>query len=180
MPELQLSHIALVGARIASFNEYGITSRNELRMRRIPPSRHETAIEDLGRSERRRALAARLPVWIHNIITDPDFPKRRKLLMPLRRFEGELKDKKDDEVISAVMSAGFRSQTFNPLDLPKAMPMRRRCSMLAHIGVWQEAYQKLENDILDIMSDEASAVTQWCELARQPGHATIEPRESNL
>jgi hypothetical protein len=119
-------------------------------------------------------LAAQLPIWIHNIITDPEFPKRRKLLMPLRRFEGELKDKKDDEVVSAVMSAGFRSQTFNPLDLPKTMPMRRRCSMLAHIGVWQEAYQKLENDILDIMSDEASAVTQWCELARQPGRSTVE------
>jgi hypothetical protein len=174
MPELQLSHIALVGAGMEAFNEYGITSRNELKMRRIPPGGQEAPIEDLGRTERRAALVAQLPVWIHNIITDPDFPKRRKLLMPLRRFEGELKDKKDNEVISAVMSAGFRNQTFNPLDLPKTMPIRRRCSILAHIGVWQEAYQKLEDELVDIMSDEASAVTQWCELARQPGHSTIE------
>jgi hypothetical protein len=54
------------------------------------------------------------------------------------------------------------------------MPLQRRCSIVAHIGVWQEAYQKLEGEITRIMSADASAVSQWCELARLPGHATIE------
>jgi hypothetical protein len=54
------------------------------------------------------------------------------------------------------------------------MPLQRRCSIVAHIGVWQEAYQKLEGEITRIMSADASSVSQWCELARQPGHATIE------
>ena len=94
--------------------------------------------------------------------------------MPLRRFEGELKDKKDNEVVSAVMSAGFKSQNFNPLDLPKTMTMRRRCSIVAHIGVWQEAYQRLEEEIVSVLTAEAPAIVQWCELARQPGNATIE------
>ena len=174
MSEFHLSHIALVGARIASFNEYGISNRNDLKMRRIAPDGEETDIAGLDRNERRKALADQLPVWIHNIITDPEFPKRKKLLMPLRRFEGELRDKKDDEVVSAVMSAGFKNQTFNPLDLPKTMPMRRRCSMVAHIAVWQEAYQKLEEDLVSIMSDEAPALSQWCQDARRPGHAIIE------
>ena len=174
MSELQLSHIALVGARISDFSSYGVTSRNELKMRRILPTQEGKPLNELDTDERRATLAAQLPVWVHNIITDPEFPRRKKLLMPLRRFEGELKDKKDNEVVSAVMSAGFKSQTFNPMDLPKTMPMRRRCSMVAQIGVWQEAYQRLEDDIVNIMSDEASAVSQWCEQARQPGHATIE------
>jgi hypothetical protein len=178
MPEFQLSHIALVGARIDAFTGYGISNRNELRMRRIPPLlRLIDDNPDCSVDEWRASLAAEFPLWVHNIITDPDFPGRKKLLMPLRRFEGEIKDKKDNEVVSAVMTAGFKSQAFNPLDLPKTLPMRRRCTMLAHIGVWQEAYLKLEDELLDIMSEEAPAVHQWCERARQPEYATVETVE---
>ena len=72
------------------------------------------------------------------------------------------------------MSAGFKSQNLNPLDLPKTMPLKRRCSMLAHMAVWQEAYLKLEDEIVSIMSDEVTALGQWCEFARQPSHAIIE------
>ena len=174
MSEFQLSHIALVGARISSFAEYGIKNRNELTMRRIAPLPPGDTMEGLSQEDQERRLASQLPVWIHNIITDDEFPGRRELLMPLRRFEGELKDKKDNEVVSAVMSAGFKSQNFNPLDLPKTMTMRRRCSIVAHIGVWQEAYQRLEEEIVSVLSAEAPAIAQWCELARQPGNATIE------
>jgi hypothetical protein len=168
MSEFQLSHVALVGARMDSFNQYGFTSRNQLKAQRITPLPSESALEKLDRNERLAMLAAQLPVWVHNIITDPDFPERSRLLMALRRFEGELKDKRDNEVISAVMSAGFKSQTFNPLDLPKTMPLRRRCSVVAHIGVWQEAYQKLEQEIVSIMSEKAPAVARWCDQAAQP------------
>ncbi|MEH6580640.1 MAG: hypothetical protein V7754_01800 [Halioglobus sp.] len=171
MSEFQLSHIALVGARLSAFNDFGITSRNELKTRRIAPHSDATGI---NHSQRREEFAAQLPVWVHNIITDPDFPKRKKLLMPLRRFEGELKDKKDDEVVSAVMSAGFKDETFDPLDLPKTMPMQQRCSIVAHIGIWQEAYERLEEELVEIMASEDSAVSQWCELARRPGHTIVE------
>ena len=174
MPELQLSHIALVGARISCFSDHGITNRNELKMRRIPPLEADPALNELPESERRAIVAAQLPLWVHNIITDPEFPKRRMLLMALRRFEGELKDKKDDEVISAVMSAGFKSQTFDPLDLPSTLPMRKRCSIIAQIGVWKEAYLRLEDEISRVIVNEASAVTAWCELAKKPGHTLVE------
>lgn len=176
MSELQLSHIALVGARIAAFQPYGITNRSELNMRRIAPHDYEAINnEGLGQDEQRASFAAQLPIWVHNIITDTGFPKRSALLMALRRFEGELRDKKENEVVSAVMSAGFKSQTFNPLDLPKTIPMRRRCSIIAHIGIWQAAYQRLEEEIVTIMATDVAAITQWCQLANEPGNATIEP-----
>lgn len=175
MSELQLSHIALVGARINTFQLYGITNRSELNMLRVVPPGYESIMECADQEENRAKLAAQLPIWVHNIITDAAFPKRNALIMSLRRFEGELRDKKDNEVVSAVMSAGFKSQNFNPLDLPKTMPMRRRCSIVAHIGAWQDAYQRLEDEIVTTLSAEATAVTLWCELANEPGNATIEP-----
>ena len=79
MSEFQLTHIALVGARMTAFHAYGFYTRNEL---------------------------------------------------SLRRFEGELRDSRDDEVISAVLSNGFRNQTFDPLNLPNNMPMRQRCAVV--------------------------------------------------
>jgi hypothetical protein len=172
MSEFQLTHIALVGARMDAFQGRVIASRNDLKSRRIPPQEDPTRSTDW-----RAGIAAELPLWVHNIITDPEFPGRERLLMPLRRFEGELRDKKDNEVISAVMAAGFRSQNFNPLDLPKTMPLRRRCSMVAQIGIWQEAYQRLEDDIVSILSEDAAAVASWCEQARQPENAVVELAE---
>jgi hypothetical protein len=179
MSEFQLTHIALVGARIEAFKPYGIKSRNELKMRRIAPKGIEpTCIGQLSATQQRETLTTQFPVWIHNIITDPSFPKRTKLLMPLRRFEGELKDKKDNEVVSAVMSAGFKSETLDPLDLPLEMPMQRRCSMVAQMGVWKEAYQRLQDEIVSIMSAEAPAIGEWCKYAQQPGRAIIDVEQA--
>ncbi|MFT4826462.1 MAG: hypothetical protein ACJAUG_001818 [Halioglobus sp.] len=174
MSEFHLSHIALVGARMETFSELGINNRNELKMRRICPAVFEDAVQTLSSPELKALLIRQFPLWIHNIIADPDFPKREQLLMPLRRFEGELKDKKADDVVSAVMTAGFKSESLNPLDLPKEMSMQQRCAMVAQITVWQEAYQSLENDILEIMSNQVTALATWCAAARQPGRSYIE------
>jgi hypothetical protein len=174
MSEFQLSHIALVGARMEAFNQYGITNRNELTLRRIVPSNAPDCLPGSDVAQTRAQLTDQLPIWIHNVITDPDFPNRKKLLMPLRRFEGELKDKKDNEVISAVMSAGFKSETLDPLNLPKTMTMLQRVAIVAQIEIWQDAYSKLEVEFIDLILDEATAVAKWCELASQAGNSTIE------
>ena len=49
--------------------------------------------------------------------------------------------------------------------------------MVAHIRVWKDAYQQLESELLAIMSEEATAVHQWCDRARQPEYATVEAAE---
>ena len=168
MSEFQLTHIALVGARMTAFHAYGFYTRNELSLRRVAPELSSTQVELLGRRELVSRLKSQFPLWIHNIIVDPDFPGRGALLMPLRRFEGELRDSRDDEVISAVLSNGFRNQTFDPLNLPNNMPMRQRCAVVVHIRAWQEAYKRLEQDVLTILADEADALARWCNQASQP------------
>lgn len=165
MAELQLTHIALVGARMAAFHEHGYTSRDELSMCRVVPAATDTPLEQLPPAECRELLKAQLPIWVHNIITDPHFPQRQQLLMPLRRFEGELKDSKNDEVVSTVLSRGFKNQPLDPLNLPSTMPMRQRCALLVHIEVWQDAYRRVENDIVDGLTANLPALTQWCKSA---------------
>ena len=161
MSEFYLCHIALVGARMAEFQKYGFTTRNDLSLRRVVPSMNCSSLEELPPEEAREILAKQLPVWIHNIISDPDFPQRDRLEMPLRRFEGELKDSKDNEVISAVLSAGFKNQTLDPANLPDAMPLRQRCAMVAHIDPWQQAYQVLEDDLVEIMMEQLLELDSW-------------------
>lgn len=174
MSEFQLSHIALVGARMEAFDHCGITNRNELSLRRIVPHNATDSLQSSDPTRKRAELTNQMPIWIHNVITDPDFPSRKKLLMPLRRFEGELKDKKDDEVVSAVMSAGFKGENLDPLNLPKTMTMRQRVAIVAQIDVWQDAYSKLEVEFIDLIFEQAAAIAKWCELASQPGNSTIE------
>jgi hypothetical protein len=174
MSEFQLSHIAVVGARMEAFDTYGIINRNELRLRRIVPHNAADSLQGSDTTRIRIELAKEMPIWIHNVITDPEFPCREKLLMPLRRFEGELRDKKDDEVVSAVMSAGFKGESLDPLNLPKIMTMRQRVAIVAQIKIWQDAYSKLEVDFIDLMFEQAAAIAKWCELASQPGNSTIE------
>lgn len=174
MSEFHLTHIALVGARMVSFHEHGYHGRNELSLKRVPLEITSHQIDMLPRQEFVSRLKKQLPIWVHNIITDPDFPSRRKLLMPLRRFEGELRDSKEDEVVSAVLSHGFKSQPFDPLNLPHSMPMRQRCAMVVHIKVWQDAYKRLESDLVKILAEDAEAVATWCEYARHPGHALVD------
>lgn len=174
MSEFQLSHIALVGARIEAFSPYGITSRNELSLRRIVPNNAMTSLQGSDRARIRADLTEQLPIWIHNVIADEDFPGRNKLLMPLRRFEGELKDKKNNEVVSAVMSAGFKGETLDPLHLPKTMTMRQRVEIVAQIDVWKDAYLTLEAAFIDLVLDHAAAISAWCELASQPGKSIID------
>ncbi|MFK8047232.1 MAG: hypothetical protein AB8B81_02235 [Halioglobus sp.] len=174
MSEFHLSHIALVGARMEAFSEFGISNRNELKMRRISPAGLENSVENLSTSDLKQLLKVQLPIWVHNVITDPAFPNREQLLMPIRRFEGELKDKKGDEVVSAVMTAGFVNQTLDPLDLPKEMSMQERCAVVAQISVWQEAYQQLESDLVKIMIDQLPELAQWCTYVRKPGNSYIE------
>lgn len=174
MSEFHLSHIALVGARMEAFSDFGVGNRNELKMRRISPDGIEDAVATLDAPALKKLLIEQLPIWIHNAITDPEFPNREQILMPIRRFEGELKDKKSDEVVSAVMTAGFKSETLNPLDLPKEMSMRDRCAMVAQLNVWQEAYQQLQNDVVQILYDQLPAIAQWCTSARKPGNSYIQ------
>ncbi len=179
MSEFYLCHIALVGARMSAFQEYGFTTRNELSLCRVAPNTGSALLDDLPRQQARRLLVEQFPIWVHNIISDPDFPLRNKLAMPLRRFEGELKDSKDNEVISAVLSAGFKNHTLNPADLPEFMPLRQRCAMLVHIDAWQEAYLCLENDVVDIMMTRLSEIDNWTQLARNPEQGMIEYYEKS-
>ncbi len=172
MTDLQLTHVALVGARMDLFQRYGIRTRGELSLRRItPPS--PTPLEALYREERYARLAAQLPLWVHNILVDPEFPGRERLLMTLRRFEGELRDHRHDEVVSAVLSAGFSNQPLDPLQLPDSMPLRRRGELLMQIDVWLAAYRQLENELVAILCDQARELDRWMASAHASSQACI-------
>ena len=133
---------------------------------RVVVPRDADSLVDLPARERPIALQAQLPLWVHNIISDPSFPRRETLLMPLRRFEGELQDNRSDEVVAAVLSAGFRGQPLDPLNLPAVMPMRQRCAIVMQIGAWQEAYKALERDLIAGLSGLVEELVRWCELYR--------------
>ncbi len=152
----------------------GYARRSELAMRRVLPELGATPLQELPGSQLRVLFARQLPIWVHNIITDPTFPGREKLLMPLRRFEGEMRDNREDEVVAAVLSAGFRNRQLDPLDLPDNMPMRQRCSLVMQASTWQEAYRRLESDLCAELAEHAGEVQEWmassqpevdCELA---------------
>jgi hypothetical protein len=166
--EFQLTHVALVGARITAFHPYGIHSRSELVLQRVTPACGDRALPELPGQELRSILCKQLPLWIHNILFDNDFPGRERLLMPLRRFEGELHDNRDDTVVSAVLSSGFRNQALNPLDLPNSMPMRQRCALVMQIGVWQEAYRRMEQEVLDRLVEVAPQLQDWLDFKLEP------------
>jgi hypothetical protein len=174
MSEFYLCHVALVGARISAFQELGFSTRNDLAMRRVIPNHCEEPLCLLPPPHSRALLVEYFPVWVHNIISDPEFPQRHKLEMPLRRFEGELKDSKDNEVMSAVLSAGFNNRTLNPDKLPESMPLRQRCAIVAHIDAWQEPYLCLENSVLDILMSDLDELDGWIKFARDPGDSLIE------
>ena len=82
MSEFQLTHIALVGARMSAFRPYGYAKRNDLSFHRVAPDLGERDPEQFNRTEVNTMLRDHLPLWIHNIIADPTFPGRRRLLMP--------------------------------------------------------------------------------------------------
>lgn len=166
MTEFQMTHVALVGARMDAFRPLGYSCRSELAMRRVFPATGVTALGDLAPGELLSLFAAQLPLWVHNIITDPGFPGRRGMLMALRRFEGEMRDNREDEVVAAVLSAGFRNRQLDPMKLPGNMPMRQRCSMVMQSGVWQEAYRQLERELCSRLSQCAGDVEHW--LATSP------------
>jgi len=176
MKDLQLTQIALVGARITDFNDFGYTNRNAMAMRRVAPMLDPAAAQTGKASEDARVslLRDRLPLWVHNIINDPEFPSREELLMPLRRFEGELNDSRDNEVVSAVLSHGFKNESFDPLNLPDTMPLSQRCAMVVHIDVWESAFRRLEADLYKIMARNYDRIVSWCQLAQQQGHACID------
>ncbi|WP_116368483.1 hypothetical protein [Parahaliea mediterranea] len=171
MAEFQLTHTALVGARINAFRPYGFNTREALTMCRVVPEM--PAARPGSQVSLKDILTEQLPLWIHNIITDPDFPQRHRLLMPLRRFEGELRDNKHDEVVSSVLRHGFRSLQMDPLDLPRSMPLRQRCAMVVHLKVWQDAYDRLREEVVDILLAHTEQLGRWCEFARHPEHAAV-------
>jgi hypothetical protein len=171
MPEFQLTHVALVGARISAFNAYGFHARNELAMRRVTPNMAGLSLLDLPERPLAELFRAQLPLWVHNILADVDFPQRETLLMPLRRFEGEMRDNRADEVVSAVLSAGFRDQTLNPMDLPDDLPAQQRCVMVMRVGRWQEAYSRLEHDLSSLLTACAPEIENWLDSTQEPSHA---------
>jgi hypothetical protein len=173
MSEFQLTHIALVGARINSFRPYGYSTREALTMCRVVPEAPSGVTTSGEKAPLKASLHAQLPIWIHNIVSDPDFPLRERLLMPLRRFEGELRDNRDDEVVSLVLRHGFKSQQMDPLDLPRTMPMRQRCAMVVHLDTWRDAYTRLSQEIVEVLSENTELLGKWCEFARLPEHAAV-------
>lgn len=174
MHDFQLTQVALVGARISAFRDHGFNARSALAMRRIAPDMGGMSLLDLPERPLGELLKSQLPIWIHNILVDTQFPQREQLLMPLRRFEGELHDNREDEVFSAVLSAGFRDQTLDPLHPPASMPMRQRCAMVMGIEPWQEAYRSLEQDLVDLLARHAPEVERWLDSVREPSPAMID------
>ena len=178
MSEFHLSHVALVGARMSSFQEYGFRTRNDLLMHKVAPKDASRSLEQLPQEEIRKVLVSQFPLWIHNIIVDPEFPRRQELIMPLRRFEGELTDSRNNMVIAAVLSAGFKNRTLDPMDLPDSMLLRERCALVSHSGIWQEAFLQLENDVVDILAAHPKEIAKWIKYAAHPGHELVEYNES--
>jgi len=158
---------------MSTFAEFGYSTRNELSLRRVVPEIYTNPLSQLAAKDAEALLVKHFPLWVHNIISDPEFPQRRKLEMPLRRFEGELNDSKNNEVMAAVLSAGFKSKTLNPDKLPDSMPLRQRCAIVAHIDAWQEAYLCLEKDVVNILMTKLAELDNWIKLARSPGHEFI-------
>lgn len=165
MTEFQLTHVALVGARMPSFAPYGFQDRNQLALRVVIPE-GIASLEQLTTNELQNALREQLPIWVHNIISDLHFPQRERLMMPLRRFEGELYDNRQDEVIASVISAGFKSQPLDPLKLPAVMPLRQRCALVMQIGTWQDAYRTLEQDLTMLLAQNLAEVSRWAGMYR--------------
>lgn len=161
MSEFQMTHVALVGARINDFAALGYRSRSELTMRRALPPPGPLPFQHMDQRELKNVLADLLPLWVHNCITDPGFPARAGLLMHLRRFEGEMRDNRDNEVIATVLNSGFRNRHLDPLALPQSMPLRQRCSMLMHVQTWADAYTSLETALVNILASEAEALDAW-------------------
>ena len=85
-----------------------------------------------------------------------------------------MQDDRDNEVVSAVLSAGFRDQTLDPLDLPESMPMRQRCTMVMQVSTWQEAYRQLEHNVIGILITCPADIDSWLASAREPGHALVD------
>ena len=162
MAEVQLTHIALVGARIECFRPYGFNSREELLQRKVIPEPGASPAGSL-----REQLRRELPIWIHNIINDRDFPQRERLLMPLRRFEGELRDNRNNEAISTVLQYGFASRQLDPCKLPPEMSVRQRCAIVAHIGPWRDAFGSLQDEVVELLAGETTALGAWCDSVRR-------------
>lgn len=166
MPEFQMTHVALVGARMDAFQSLGYSTRSELTMRRVFPDMGAISLIDIPGPQLQSLFAEQLPLWVHNIIIDAEFPARGTMLMALRRFEGEMRDNREDEVVATVLSSGFRNRQLDPLKLPDTMPMRQRCSLVMQSAVWQEAYRNLESDLCTNLAANAREVEYW--LATSP------------
>ena len=165
MTQFQMTHVALVGARMDAFRGHGFRARSELALQRIVPRTDGRSLAEMTGDELAQLIRAELPVWVHNVITDPDFPERGRLTMSLRRFEGELRDNRDNEVVASVLSAGFRNRSLDPLNPPASMPMRQRCALLMHMGPWREAYEALESDWVGILSGKTAELDAWLAVA---------------
>lgn len=176
MSEFQLTHVALVGARMDAFHGSGYRLRSELALRRVVPPAVRDTLHSPGRASLRDSLKATLPVWVHNAITDPAFPARNQLLMCLRRFEGELRDNRHNEVVAAVLSAGFRNRLLDPLHLPDSMPMRQRCALLMQIGPWKDAYLRLEKEFCETLCERDEALSHW--MATAQATAELSPSDA--
>lgn len=161
MSEFQMTHVALVGARMNTFKPFGYNTRSELAMCRVLPDMGTTSLGDMPRPLLESLFAEQLPCWVHNIITDKGFPMREGMLMALRRFEGEMRDNSKDEVVAAVLSAGFRNRYLDPLNLPDSMPLRQRCGLVMQSSVWHEAYQHLESELSSRLATCAGEVEDW-------------------
>ncbi|KZX59446.1 hypothetical protein A3709_14210 [Halioglobus sp. HI00S01] len=161
MSEFQLTHVALVGARIDAFSPQGFKTRSELNMKRVFPDTAGLKLSDMDTAQFRQHFDQALPLWVHNIVTDREFPGRSKLAMCLRRFEGELRDHRENEVIASVLSSGFRNRPLDPLALPESMPLRQRCAMLMYIDVWQEAYRRMTRELCALLEEQAEVLDQW-------------------
>lgn len=174
MLDLQLTQVALVGARMPVFQRFGYNDRNQLTMHRVSPLSEDGRLLAMTPAEQRSHFLSFFPVWVHNIIVDPGFPDREVLLQPLRRFEGELRDARSDEVVSTVLSAGFQSRPLDPLNLPDDMPLRQRCVLVMSLGIWQEAFRELQDTLVSALCDQVDAVDDWLESLRVEGNALLD------
>lgn len=157
--EFPLTHRALVCSRMDLFkqleNVYALSTHGA-----IPP-RDVRSLDQASELEAKAILESMFPVFLHNLIRDPEFPCREQLNSALEQMELNIRENAANPLVQELLTCGLKGEVFNAGGLPEKVDAKRAVSLFLARTEWDTLYRTFSLRVIKTLARERQQVQRW-------------------
>ncbi len=154
-----LTHRALVCTRMDMFRDLG--SVNALSSSGPVLPRVSLNLETASDNQAQRVIEFLFPVFLQNIIRDPEFPGRARLEKALVQMEQTIQENAQNAMAQELLTCGLKGEVCDPAGLPADIDAKRAVALFLAREEWDTLYRTFALRVVKALVKARKEVAVW-------------------